>query len=78
MVEKEKIYLIGLELLLHTKIGKEVREPMADGPTDMVHHVQASVVLMIQLFDSLFNGSVQLINNFGSQLYYVINSTAFL
>ena len=69
MVEKEKIYLIGLELLLHTKIGKEVREPMADGPTDMVHHVQASVVLMIQLFDSLFNGSVQLINNFGSQLY---------
>ena len=78
MVEKEKIYLIGLELLLHTKIGKEVREPMADGPTDMVHHVQASVVLMIQLFDSLFNGSVQLINNFGSQLYYVIISTAFL
>ena len=54
MVEKEKIYSIGLELLLHTKIGKEVREPMADGPTDMVHHVQASVVLMIQLFDSLF------------------------
>jgi hypothetical protein len=78
VVEKEKIYLIGLELLLHTKIGKEVREPMADGPTDMVHHVQASVVLMIQLFDSLFNGSVQLIHNFGSQLYYVINSTAFL